>query len=71
MNIYQFSINFHKIYFEKIVPRGTFSYLPRYNRSILTSDGETPLILPACPIVTGFILDNFCLPSVEIDNSSV
>jgi hypothetical protein len=31
------------------------------------SDGETPLILEACEIVTGRILLSFCLASIDID----
>ena len=31
------------------------------------SDGETPLIRDACPIVFGWIAFNFSLPSVEIE----
>ena len=33
------------------------------------SDGETPLILEACPIVKGPISLSFCLPSVDIECS--
>jgi hypothetical protein len=31
------------------------------------SEGETPEILEACPIVLGFIFLSFSLPSLEID----
>ena len=46
-------------------------YLPRYIKRMLTSDGETPLILPACPMLDGLIFVSFCLASVDIDNNSV
>jgi hypothetical protein len=64
-------MDFHKYLFRflKIVPRGTI-YLPRYINKILISEGETPLILPAWPILTGLIFSNFCLPSVEIETNS-
>ena len=40
-------------------------YLPRKINNTLMSAGETPLILPACAMVFGFILSNFCLASAE------
>lgn len=42
-------------------------YLPIYIKSTLTSEGETPLIREASPIVSGILLFNFCLASVESD----
>lgn len=61
--------NCHTVYFETNlkkanVPRGTFqNYLPINTRSTLISEGETPLILEACAMVTGRIALNFSLAS--------
>ena len=38
-----------------------------YINNILISDGDTPLILLACPIDLGFISVSFSFPSVEIE----
>lgn len=42
-------------------------YLLSKTRRTEISEGETPEIREACPIVRGFILDNFCLASEERD----
>ena len=41
-------------------------YRPKSTRSTLISLGDTPGMRLACAKVSGFIADNFCLPSVEI-----
>ncbi len=41
-------------------------YRPKSTRSTLMSLGDTPGMRLACAKVSGFIADNFCLPSVEI-----
>jgi len=46
-------------------------YLPKQTNNTLISEGETPLIRAACPIVLGFILPNFCVASVESEPNLV
>ena len=46
--------------------RGFLSHRPINTNSIFMSEGETPLILDAWPIVSGFMLFNFSLDSEEI-----
>ena len=36
-----------------------YFYRPKYINSVLISEGLTPGILDACPIVFGFILESF------------
>lgn len=40
-------------------------YLPKYISNTDTSEGETPEIRDACPMVRGAYLISFCLHSIE------
>ena len=42
-------------------------YLPKYTINTEISEGDTPLILDACPIVFGFIFESFSLASDDND----
>ena len=59
--------NFRMFHVENrlIVPRGTWIYFETWIINTEISDGETPLMRAACPMVLGQILASFSLASCE------